>query len=732
LSAALVAMQAALGMAVAFEGRVLLSDGTPVADASVSVVGRPGAVRTDRDGRFVWQPDPPVPFELFVLLPGGQAMVPARIDSIEVGGLVEVRVTPLLTETTRVVTEAAPHIQAPPANAVTRVDQQAIEARHDPNVTAVVADLPGGGTLEEGQSAVPSLRGMARGRTLILIDGARVTAERRAGPSATFLDPFVLEDLQVARGPGSVAYGSDAFGGVIHARTRQVDAGAEPTLRFRATAGAGIPEVGGALEFSRGFGEGGILAAGRARDFGDFDSPGGEVPDSAASDSGFLVRFNQEAGPGRLAIGWESDFGRDIGKPSALSNSVRAFYHEENSHRMTFVYDLDPLTGPTGLSIEGSWSRYGLITERQTLPTATTGLLVGRSDIEADDHGLRGIARRPAGRGRVEFGIDLNGRADLSADDARIEYDTGGALVTSTVTPSIVDADRFDAGLFAGGEWPVGGALNVAVGLRGDRVSTDNQGGLAGDHSTDEGDWSGYAALTVGGAHGWSGTIQAARGFHDPTLSDRYFVGTSGRGFVTGNPDLEPETSLQFDLAARYAGDRARLAFYAYQYEIENLIERYEGPDDMDPATPPQFYFRNRGMGRLRGLEFEARGTLPGGLTIEFVAQAARGEALDDDAPLADVPPEGAILTLRQAIAGKGDLWFRAAGYLRDEDPGPTETTTPGCAVFDLGGGWRFNDHVEARLVLRNILDHAYPGSPDSQAAPAPGRSAALTALFTF
>jgi outer membrane receptor protein involved in Fe transport len=137
-------------------------------------------------------------------------------------------------------------------------------------------------------------------------------------------------------------------------------------------------------------------------------------------------------------------------------------------------------------------------------------------------------------------------------------------------------------------------------------------------------------------------------------------------------------------------------------------------------------------MGRLRGLEFEARGTLPGGLTIEFVAQAARGEALDDDAPLADVPPEGAILTLRQTIAGKGDLWFRAAGYLRDEDPGPTETTTPGCAVFDLGGGWRFNDHVEARLVLRNVLDHAYPGSPDSQAAPAPGRSAALRALFTF
>jgi len=48
---------------------------------------------------------------------------------------------------------------------------------------------------------VPALRGLARGRTLILVDGARVTAERRAGPSATFVDPASLASLEVLRGP---------------------------------------------------------------------------------------------------------------------------------------------------------------------------------------------------------------------------------------------------------------------------------------------------------------------------------------------------------------------------------------------------------------------------------------------------------------------------------------------------------------------------------------------------
>ena len=55
---------------------------------------------------------------------------------------------------------------------------------------------------------MPALRGLSSGRTLILIDGARVNSERRVGASATFLDPDILEGVEVARGPGSVAYGS--------------------------------------------------------------------------------------------------------------------------------------------------------------------------------------------------------------------------------------------------------------------------------------------------------------------------------------------------------------------------------------------------------------------------------------------------------------------------------------------------------------------------------------------
>ena len=84
----------------------------------------------------------------------------------------------------------------------------------------------------------------------LLIDGARVSSERRVGPSATYADPATFEGIDVARGPGSVAYGSDAIGGVISVRTRRAEPRSPLAIRGAATIGAGIPEGRGTIEIS--------------------------------------------------------------------------------------------------------------------------------------------------------------------------------------------------------------------------------------------------------------------------------------------------------------------------------------------------------------------------------------------------------------------------------------------------------------------------------------------------
>ena len=228
------------GMAFALEGRVIDErTGKPIPNAEVTILGRPGVVYTDADGRFNWKPDPAPPFEVLVILPGERFTKPVLIEQMPASGPIEVRISPLVDETVTVTAGAAPDIEATLGSSTSLLRAQEIINRQPANLTQALEGLAGVSSVSEGQAAVPAVRGLARGRTLILIDGARVTSDRRVGPSATFLDPFVLDGVEVARGPGSVAYGSDAFGGVIYARTRRTAAGAPLGARVIGAIGAG-------------------------------------------------------------------------------------------------------------------------------------------------------------------------------------------------------------------------------------------------------------------------------------------------------------------------------------------------------------------------------------------------------------------------------------------------------------------------------------------------------------
>ena len=65
----------------------------------------------------------------------------------------------------------------------------------------------------------PVLRGFEANRVLLVVDGVRMNnAIYRAGhlQNAGSVDPFSVAQTQVIMGPGSVLYGSDALGGVVH------------------------------------------------------------------------------------------------------------------------------------------------------------------------------------------------------------------------------------------------------------------------------------------------------------------------------------------------------------------------------------------------------------------------------------------------------------------------------------------------------------------------------------
>ncbi len=703
---------------LALDGVVLSPEGAPFPAARVQIIGRPGVAVTGRDGRFHFEADPVPPFDVLISRADGVALRPIRVTAVPTGVL-ELRIAPLVEEEVTVLSGSAPDVELPPAAAFTLSGRADLTQRAPTELYEVLEAVPNAGKVGDGLAAVPSLRGLAQGRTLILLDEGRVSAERRAGPSATFLDPETVDEVEVVRGPGSVGYGSDAFGGVLRIRSRVPAPGEPLQVRYAVGAADATGEVSGAVEVSGTAFGGGVIAGVSRRKFDDYTSPSGVVPVSGGEGRSARLGYQHPLAGGALRVLWRTDLASDVGKPAIDSAVTRTDYPEETSHRLSVQYDRGPTAGFSRLSLAATWDYYSVLTDKDVLETAKKPRQVTRADVSSDDWGLRVEAERPLGPARLVAGVDGNGRYGLAAYNDTINYAKGEPCcdISRTREVSIADANRNDLGAFAA--LYLGLAhVSLSAGVRGDWVTSENIGGYFGNRSESNSALSGFAAATVPLGGGLEAALQVARGFREPLLSDRYYRGVTGRGFITGNPDLESETSRQADAALRFTRGRAAVALYGYFYRISNLIERYRSGDN--------YYFRNRGEAELSGAELEGAFDLGGGFGLRGGLQLARGEVLDDGTPTDDVPPRGGFLTLRQELGRSWDWLVRVAAYARDDRPGPSERVVPGYTVVDAGVGYRVSQALELRLLGRNLLNRDYPSSPDAKSISAPGRTVHL------
>ncbi len=649
-----------------------------MAGAQVSIVQQSGSARTEADGTFTITPAPKLPATLIVVGSRGEIFPPIYLQAFAA----ELRIEPAYRETVTVTTGVAPNIEGTPAAAPVVVGSEEIEQRKPAHIVDAIAATPGVSIRGEGPPAVPVVRGLAGGRTMLLIDDARIVAERRAGPSATFVDPLSLGSIEVSRGPGSVAYGSDAMGGVVHLRPRDPVPGS-PDFRYDVWSTFGGSRAQSvAVEASTDVLGGALLASLHGRTADDArDANGDVIANSQYRDRGALLRFVRDTPWGRMRAGLMTSVARDVGAPASTSDITT--YPDERATLATFAVDT------SNLALRASLGSYSVTTVRER----SSG--VESAAVKARDAALRVSHEHRGERSRIVSGIDFVSRLNLRASG------------------SIQDADKYDTGAYVSWDGRITDVLQLAGGARADAITTRNRGGYFGDRETDDLALSGFGAVTAGPFDGITATLQVASGYREPVLSDRYFRGVSGRGFITGNPDLEPERSLQFDGGLRWTRGASRVALFAYHYEIRHLVERYRAGSD--------FFFRNRGEAKLRGLEAEVATRLLEHLEVQFGAAIARGQAESGD-PIDDIAPPTLHASLRWA-APRASIFLTASAYARDDRPGPVEVERPGYVEIEAGTGWRVSDWFEMRVAVRNLTNVQRYGSTDETAAFAPGRS---------
>jgi len=85
------------------------------------------------------------------------------------------------------------------------------------NIIDALAKVPGVATLSTGPNvSKPFIRGLGYNRVLTLFDGVRQDGQQWGDEHGVEVDQFLVDKVEIVKGPASLMYGSDAMGGVVN------------------------------------------------------------------------------------------------------------------------------------------------------------------------------------------------------------------------------------------------------------------------------------------------------------------------------------------------------------------------------------------------------------------------------------------------------------------------------------------------------------------------------------
>ena len=277
---------------------------------------------------------------------------------------------------------------------------------------------------------VPSIRGMARNRILILIDNARIASDRRTGPNASFINPEDIERIEVLRSPSSVLYGSDALGGVVHIFTKTArEEGVHGALHAGYGTNGRNAEYG--MNLSGKKGPFSFYLSGQNNQAEDYESPNGVIDLSRYRQAGFFGRAAYETEARRIDVSFLLARGTDIGKPANTSASKPTWYPRENQNLAQLHWTENSFAGGS-LNFLAFANPNFLETRTDTMSAGASGSYVSKgayAKTESTEYGAQLSYNRMWGESfRLTGGIDLFGRAKAGAVNDTTSYNASGTV----------------------------------------------------------------------------------------------------------------------------------------------------------------------------------------------------------------------------------------------------------------------------------------------------------------
>jgi vitamin B12 transporter len=525
--------------------------------------------------------------------------------------------------------------------------------------------IPGAPVFAAGQRGAGAsifMRGANSQQTLILVDGIRMNDANT--DYAGFVGGsriFPSDRIEVAMGPQSTLYGSEAVGGVISISTAK---------------GSGRPSGSVSVETgSYGTRDATATAQGAAGKWAydaglSYDRASNDRVNNAFTGENLALRLDYAAGTyvdvGATLRGMVSRYG-DPG--DMFTNDPVSHETEENWMGTLFADARLTQYVTSRLTLGGQDRHYNALSNATAYTPLATTIAENR----------RGVLDW---QNTIQMTQSNRFLAGLTAEEDTVYNDGYGSI----------DSRQGSFALYGEDEWNPLSGVYLTGGLRHDDY--DSFGSATTGRVT-------AAVLTAGKSLKLRGSY--GTGFNAPSFLDLYGVDTT-YGY-RGNPRLQPEHSDGWDMGADfYAPDgRTSLGFTWFQTDFRNLIvDNYA----VFPSTT-----ENVGKARTRGEELTLQTVLAG--IVQAKVSYARLEADDvaDRTPLLRRPRYQAAADLWTDL-GRGFTLGAGAGWMgarADVDPVSYSTIyDPTYSVARVYAAWRLNAHLSLRVRVENALGRSY------------------------
>jgi hemoglobin/transferrin/lactoferrin receptor protein len=609
---------------------------------------------------------------------------------------------------------------------------------NNPQTTSDLLQQTGMVSVQQSQmgGGSPVMRGFEANRVLLVVDGVRMNnAIYRSGhlQNVITIDPFSLDRVEMLFGPGSVVYGSDAIGGVMHFYTRDpVLSGTDKILvksNVFARYSSAATEIAGGVNFSIASRRWGSFTSIAYKNMGDLTE--GTVRNPFYGDWGKCIYTSQRInGKDSMMKNNHPEIQRNTGYfQYDLIQKLLYQKNEQNRYILNLQFSnssdvprydrLTQIDAATGLLKYSEWY-YG---PQARFLASVTAQFDSKSRIS--DHSSIIIAYQNISEDRIQRKFNdtkkeyreetvnvLSANLDIQKQikkcrlnyGAELLFDEVGSVAYAQNIVTLVKSNNISSrypdngstmntiSAYITNKWDISRKLVFSQGIRYSNIVLKSQYSdtmmkimkFPFDKNIEQSNSavSGSLGLVYMPGSDWKISLMGSTGFRAPNVDDLTKVNDSkgkSRLLIVPNPDLKPEYAYNADLTlSKTVNQSVNIELTAFYTYLQNAIV----------AKP--FKFNNQDSIMYDGYFCQVQantnttGAFVYGLQLHFLAQLNRvlslrsdltytyGEVADEKYPLDHIPPLFGKTTLKLEMKKfLSELYIQYSGWKKTSEYSP-------------------------------------------------------------